>query len=93
MNKRKWLIIIILLILTYTSFLSANIIRSKECKEPILYFSQTIYEHLDGGSKKYTCLFYNVYIVNKIIEVDGEMELETYSKVVPWFVDINKKNP
>lgn len=100
---RKKFLIILLFIFIWSSFFTIDLIRTKNDKKPVFSFYSGMYD--DGGSKRYTGLFYNVYefhyynpnMTKEWQNSDGTLKDEyadklyiTGTKLVPWFISIDK---
>src|SRR5690606_28073618 len=95
--------IIFIIIFIWISFFVVDFIRSKSDSKPIFCIQTQSYE--DGGSVKYTGLFYNVYSlnyynpdINKVwYNEDGSIKDEYVEDefikdhvITPWFYSIDK---
>ncbi|MFA7435195.1 MAG: hypothetical protein WC006_02380 [Bacilli bacterium] len=101
--KRKYKYILLYIMLIWVILFFVDFARMKNSKIPIFAFYTASYE--DGGSKRYTGLFYNVFHLNYYnpnmeenwFKDDGSIkdEYKEYEyikdiKIVPWFYGIDK---
>jgi len=97
------LLVVFIFIIIWVTFFVVDSSRARNDKEPVFAIYTIGYE--DGGSKKYTGLFYNVYWLhyfNPLMNSDWENEDGTLKeeyldkefitgvKVTPWFYKIDK---
>ena len=94
--------VIILIIVIWGAFFVIDLVRVKNDKLPIFAFRTASYK--DGGSSRYTGLFYTVYSMHyfnpemnenwenedgSLKEEYKDQEYIVYKKLVPWFVGID----
>lgn len=104
MKKIKIIIIIFILILViFTGFFTTDLVRTKNDKKPVFAVKTAAYD--DGGSIRYTGLFYNVYYIHTFsddyssewLNEDGTIK-EGYEdrmyfidyEITPWFTSLSK---
>lgn len=87
MKKIKKVIIIMLaIVIVWLAFFIVDHLRATNEQKPIFTINSIMYD--DGGSVKYTGLFYNVY---KVCIFEDDYETRNFSwHVVPWFYSLDR---
>lgn len=92
MNKRKIVLIIIIIFSLWLTCFITDSIRCRYNHEPVFCIEVKKYE--DGGSTYYMGLFYNYYRVREVnpnVDLNGTCSNDCYLTdyvITPWFCDL-----